>query len=971
MSALKTNVALPRTLSPGTPSSQRRSVAPSSVDALAISSRLGAAPANEGKSAGSDVGSEGSSQPPQPAAASSSDETVKVICRIRPFNDREIQLHQQSLEGKPQWEQLPIHSVMEFHGNQCVFLDHERDWNEKERFTFDSCLWSIPDAIQASENPFATQESLFETYGHSLLDAAWKGFNSCFFAYGQTGSGKTHSMMGDLENDPGLTPRLCKALFDQVEENNREAEKLKDTCIKTFRVEVKYMEIYNEMIKDLLWPLTTLSAEAKAKLNPDNLKIRGTPQSGFFVDGLTSIEVEGWQKMMELIELGSNSRTVAATKMNERSSRSHAVFKISLTQLTTSLPKKQFEKPTEHMRTAFINLVDLAGSERNKKTGATGDRLKEAASINKSLMCLKNVIDALVDNSLSKSKKPIPYRDSHLTSLLMDSLGGNAKTYMLVCVSPHVDNAEESLQTLKYGARARQIINTVHVNENASSRLMLDLEGELERMKADLEKNQAEGAHEAIETLKVQIKEHEASIGKMEAEMQEQQEKLRHLQEEQKKELNQRHAHALANLSAVTQARLKRDEAESEERRLRKELQSVVDARNDFEAKRILAEKETIRLYEEAETHKKQRVHTEEELETVKRRQAKLESYKRELQKNVEDGEKAIKVLKSERFGTILRARLMIARLNLDFRRKVEDQRYTSNEQMRKLSQEAQAKQLILDAEHNKKLTELQKEREALRQQLDAVHADTAKLEEDKSKQINQLKKDVDTLQQENRRKKEHMQVRIAQATADYDKKFRAMVEEMELSYKKVVEEWQTRHLTEVQREQDELKACTDKWQLTLCATQEAWEQKLASTKAEGEMEYQAAQKRWSDKFEEKQRINQGLLVKLQEIHARNEKYSDLHHRISAVMDTFKAPTASSSAEYCELYAAMKTFYAEYEQNRPPKSKLEQLLKADWTHPRCSQAPLLASEQSGSVSPTRRSKSPVLSFRAPSSPGIK
>ena len=256
-----------------------------------------------------------------------------------------------------------------------------------------------------------------------------------------------------------------------------------------------------------------------------------------------------------------------------------------------------------------------------------------------------------------------------------------------------------------------------------------------------------------------------------------------------------------------------------------------------------------------------------------------------------------------------------------------------------------------------------------MRQQLDGIHAETAKLEEDKTKQINQLKRDVDLLQQENRKKKEQMQVRIAQANADYEKKFRSMVEEMELTYKKVVEEWQSRHLSEVQREQDELKRCTDQWQVQLRESREAWEQKLAAATRDGDLEFIAAQQRWNEKFTEKKRINDEMLIKLKEIHAKNEQYADLHHRISTVMDSVKAPTASSSAEYCELYAAMKAFYAEYDENRPPKSKLDQLLKADWTHARCSQAPTLASDAT-STTPSRRSKSPVLSFRLASSPKI-
>jgi hypothetical protein len=347
-------------------------------------------------------------------AASSETENVKVVCRIRPFNAREIEIHAKNMESKDEWDRHPIRSVVEFHGPTCVFLDEEKQFQEKERFQFDSCLWSIPDEIQTcEENPFADQSALFQEYGKPMLQQAWKGYNTCFFAYGQTGSGKTFSMMGtDDGSNPGLIPRTCQQLFQDVERYASDAEAHRDTFVQTFKIEVRFLEIYNENVKDLLWNLSPLSPEAKAKINPENLRVRSSPATGVFVENLTAVEVDSWKRMNELIALGNSCKHTAATKMNERSSRSHTIFKITLHQVTTSIPKKQFEKPSEHVRESMINLIDLAGSERNKKTGATGDRLKEASSINKSLHCLKFVIDVLVENATTKGpKKRPPYRD--------------------------------------------------------------------------------------------------------------------------------------------------------------------------------------------------------------------------------------------------------------------------------------------------------------------------------------------------------------------------------------------------------------------------------------------------------------------------------------------------------------------------------------------------------------------------------
>uniref|UniRef100_A0A4W3IBK6 Kinesin family member 13A n=1 Tax=Callorhinchus milii TaxID=7868 RepID=A0A4W3IBK6_CALMI len=320
---------------------------------------------------------------------------------------------------------------------------------------------------EANKAKYAGQEIVFKCLGEGILENAFQGYNACIFAYGQTGSGKSFSMMGNVEQ-PGLIPRLCGALFERVSKEECESH--------TFKVEVSYMEIYNEKVRDLLDP----------KGSRHSLKVREHKVLGPYVDGLSQLAVTGFEDIESLMSEGNKSRTVAATNMNEESSRSHAVFNIILTQTLYDV-----QSSTSGEKVSKLSLVDLAGSERVSKTGAAGERLKEGSNINKSLTTLGLVISALADKVGGKSKnKFVPYRDSVLTWLLKDNLGGNSKTAMIATISPSGDNYEETLSTLRYADRAKRIVNHAVVNEDPNAKIIRELREEVEKLKEQL--NQAE-----------------------------------------------------------------------------------------------------------------------------------------------------------------------------------------------------------------------------------------------------------------------------------------------------------------------------------------------------------------------------------------------------------------------------------------------------------------------------------------------
>lgn len=301
-----------------------------------------------------------------------------VAVRVRPINSRERALGQKrACVVRMEGQRTDLLGDVQHSSAKKDSLRMERAPKEDRSFTYDYSFWSA----NPRDKSFAAQEYVYQSIGVGLLDNAFKGFNNCIFAYGQTGSGKTYTMMGPPE-DPGLIPRICNELFQRIEDNDN--PKIK------FRVECSYMEIYNERVRDLL-------AMSDRKVS---LKVREHKILGPYVEGLRSFATKDFSAIEALIGEGIKSRVTATTAMNDESSRSHAVFNITLTEST-------FDEMSGNTgeKTSRISLVDLAGSERVWRTGADGDRLREGGSINKSLSTLGLVISHLADIAVGKKGK--------------------------------------------------------------------------------------------------------------------------------------------------------------------------------------------------------------------------------------------------------------------------------------------------------------------------------------------------------------------------------------------------------------------------------------------------------------------------------------------------------------------------------------------------------------------------------------
>ncbi|XP_029564144.1 kinesin-like protein KIF1A isoform X11 [Salmo trutta] len=394
--------------------------------------------------------------------------SVKVAVRVRPFNSREM--------GKDS------KCIIQMSGNTTTILNPKQP-KENKSFNFDYSYWSH---TSPKDINFAGQQQVYKDIGEEMLFHAFEGYNVCIFAYGQTGSGKSYTMMGkpDLKDQEGIIPLMCEDLFTKFNDSNNDNSK-------SYSVEVSYMEIYCERVRDLLNPK-----------NKGNLRVREHPLMGPYVEDLSKLAVTSYNDIQDLMDSGNKARTVAATNMNETSSRSHAVFNIIFTQ-------KRHDAETDNTseKVSKISLVDLAGSERADSTGAKGTRLKEGANINKSLTTLGKVISALaeVDSAQNKNKKKkkveshIPYRDSVLTWLLRENLGGNSRTAMVAALSPADINYDETLSTLRYADRAKQIRCNAVINEDPNNRLVRELKEEVSRLR-DLLLSQ--GLGDILETYK-------------------------------------------------------------------------------------------------------------------------------------------------------------------------------------------------------------------------------------------------------------------------------------------------------------------------------------------------------------------------------------------------------------------------------------------------------------------------------------
>ncbi|XP_058155732.1 LOW QUALITY PROTEIN: kinesin-like protein KIF1A [Dasypus novemcinctus] len=376
--------------------------------------------------------------------------SVKVAVRVRPFNSREM-----SRDSK---------CIIQMSGSTTTIVNPKQPKETPKSFSFDYSYWShtSPEDIN-----YASQKQVYRDIGEEMLQHAFEGYNVCIFAYGQTGAGKSYTMMGKQETDQqGIIPQLCEDLFSRINDTTNNNM--------SYSVEVSYMEIYCERVRDLLNPK-----------NKGNLRVREHPLLGPYVEDLSKLAVTSYNDIQDLMDSGNKARTVAATNMNETSSRSHAVFNIIFTQ-----KRHDAETDITTEKVSKISLVDLAGSERADSTGAKGTRLKEGANINKSLTTLGKVISALaeMDSGPNKNKKKkktdfIPYRDSVLTWLLRENLGGNSRTAMVAALSPADINYDETLSTLRYADRAKQIRCNAVINEDPNNKLIRELKDEVTRLR--------------------------------------------------------------------------------------------------------------------------------------------------------------------------------------------------------------------------------------------------------------------------------------------------------------------------------------------------------------------------------------------------------------------------------------------------------------------------------------------------------
>ncbi|NXG78166.1 KIF14 protein, partial [Baryphthengus martii] len=369
---------------------------------------------------------------------------VIVAVRVRPFSNREKNENS-----------LPVISMS---GSETAVRNPTT--NQVYSFSYDFSFWSF----DKSHSNFASQAMIYKTLAVPLLERAFEGFNTCLFAYGQTGSGKSYTMMG-FDEDRGIIPRLCEDLFIHIAQMDKQEI--------SYHLEMSFFEVYNEKIHDLL----VFKAESGQKKQP--LRVREHPVLGPYVEGLTfhilDFLLQSW------LELGNKQRATAATVMNDKSSRSHSVFTLVMTQTKVTFVN---EEQCDRRLTSHINLIDLAGSECCSTAQTTGERLKEGVSINKSLLTLGKVISALSKQSRNGKKTFIPYRESVLTWLLKESLGGNSQTAMIATVSPAASSTEETLSTLRYAKQACSIINTAKVNEDVNAKLIRELKAEIEKLKA-------------------------------------------------------------------------------------------------------------------------------------------------------------------------------------------------------------------------------------------------------------------------------------------------------------------------------------------------------------------------------------------------------------------------------------------------------------------------------------------------------
>ncbi|XP_044035927.1 kinesin-like protein KIF21B isoform X8 [Siniperca chuatsi] len=402
--------------------------------------------------------------------ASQGDCCVKVALRIRP------QMAKEKIEG--------CHvCTLVTPGEPQVLLGKDKAFTYDYMFDIDS-----------------EQQHIYQACVYKLIEGCLEGYNATVFAYGQTGSGKTYTMgtgfdVSLSQQEQGIIPRAVHHLFEGIQSRRVHAQEA-GTQPPEFKVSAQFLELYNEEILDLF----DGTREPESRSRKSNIKIHEDASGSIYTTGVTSRLVHSEEELLQCLKLGALSRTTASTQMNAQSSRSHAIFTIHLCQMrvcqqpqmngggengeVNGVDSSPITQPEFETLMAKFHFVDLAGSERLKRTGATGERAREGISINCGLLALGNVISALGDQT--KKGGHVPYRDSKLTRLLQDSLGGNSRTVMIACVSPSDRDFMETLNTLKYANRARNIKNKVVMNQDKTSQQISALRAEIARLQMEL-----------------------------------------------------------------------------------------------------------------------------------------------------------------------------------------------------------------------------------------------------------------------------------------------------------------------------------------------------------------------------------------------------------------------------------------------------------------------------------------------------
>ncbi|KAL1138706.1 hypothetical protein AAG570_008768, partial [Ranatra chinensis] len=369
-------------------------------------------------------------------------ENVRVVARVRPLSQKEVEANY-----------ISIVSVNRINGTVTVKNPSASSQELPKVFAFD-VVFGVD----------SKQMDVYNETARPIVEKVLAGYNGTILAYGQTGTGKTFTMEG-VNTEPelrGIIPNSFAHIFGQIAKANEETK---------FLVRVSYYEIYNEEIRDLLGKNSNVKLEVKER-----------PDVGVFIKDLSTYIVNNADDMDKIMTMGNKNRIVGATAMNAESSRSHAIFSITVETSVLGLDNQQ------HVKMGRLHLVDLAGSERQSKTGSVGQRLKEATKINLSLSTLGNVISALVDGKCTH----IPYRNSKLTRILQDSLGGNSKTVMCATVGPASYNYDETISTLRYASRAKKICNRVRINENPKDALLRQFQLEIMALKKQLEETEGD-----------------------------------------------------------------------------------------------------------------------------------------------------------------------------------------------------------------------------------------------------------------------------------------------------------------------------------------------------------------------------------------------------------------------------------------------------------------------------------------------